>query len=259
MNDIFEKSFTPAGFSEVEWNTRRELALAYRLVDYYGWTAQVYNHISLRIPNTEHILINPFGLMYKEIKPSNLVKIDFDGNKVDDSPYPVNKAGFLIHSAIHKARPDLNCVLHTHHPDTIAVSALKCGFVPIHQESYLFHERIGYHNFEGIVLDESEQARLVASLGATNHTLLLHNHGSITTGVSVASAFVRMYHLIFGCQIQIKAMSTGQELIPVSEDAMIKTRAQFESGESQAGAEVVLPEWPAYLRMMKSLDPDWDN
>ena len=236
-----------------------ELALAYRLVDYYGWTAQVYNHISLRVPGTEHILINAFGLMYDEIKPSNLVKIDLDGNKVDNSPYPVNKAGFLIHSALHKGRADLNCVMHTHEPNTIAVSALKCGFQPLNQESFLFYERIGYHNYEGIVLDEDEQQRLVDAIGDKNHTLLLNNHGSITTGIDVASTFVRMYHLVAGCKVQLKAMATGEKLHFASKDAMIKTRKQFETGESQAGAAVLLPEWPAYHRMMRRIDPNWDK
>ena len=259
MDDIFQKTFTPAGFSEVEWRARVDLALAYRQVDHYGWTSQVYNHISLRIPGTEHILINPFGLNYCEIKASNLVKIDLDGNKIDDSPYPVNKAGFIIHSALHRARSDLNCVLHTHNPDTIAVSALECGFIPLNQEGCIFHERIGYHDFEGIVLDENEQVRLIDAIGDTNHTLLLRNHGSITTGVDAATAFTRMYHLIFACHIQIKAMSTGQKIIQASEDALQKTRNQFETGASQSGAEVLLPEWPAAYRLMKRIDPNWDT
>ena len=139
MEDLFNKKLDSKTYSDIEWKARVDLALAYRLVDYYGWTTQVYNHISLRIPGTDHILINAFGLMYSEIKPSNLVKIDLDGNKVDDSPYPVNKAGFVIHSAIHKARHDLNCVMHTHNPDTQAVSALQCGFIPLMQEAYQFH------------------------------------------------------------------------------------------------------------------------
>ena len=259
MEDLFNKKLDSKTYSDIEWKARVDLALAYRLVDYYGWTTQVYNHISLRIPGTDHILINAFGLMYSEIKPSNLVKIDLDGNKVDDSPYPVNKAGFVIHSAIHKARHDLNCVMHTHNPDTQAVSALKCGFIPLMQEAYQFHERIGYHKFEGIVLDECEQDRLVGEMGTTNHSLMLHNHGVITTGASVAWAFVRMYQLIQGCMVQIKAMSTGEEIIQASKEAMIKTRHQFESGEAQAGAEVRLPEWPAYYRMMKRIDPNWDT
>jgi adducin len=258
--DIFEQSQNSIKCDEIEWEARVELALAYRLVDYYGWNTQVYNHISLRIPNTEHILINAFGLMYDEIKPSNLVKIDLDGNKLDDSPYPINKAGFLIHSCIHKTRNDLNCVMHTHDIDIQAISALKGGFIPLVQEAYQFYERIGYHKYEGIVLDESEQERLVKALGNKNHTLILHNHGVITTGKSVASAFVRMYHLIRGCKVQLKAMAAkGGEIIQVSKNVIIKTREQFESGDSQAGAKVLLPEWPAYYRMMKRIDSNWDQ
>lgn len=259
MSDIFTQPQKFIKYDEVEWRARVDLTLAYRLVDYYGWSTQVYNHISLRIPNTKHILINAFGLMYNEIKPSNLVKIDLDGNKVDDSPYPVNKAGFLIHSAIHKARNDLNCVIHTHNIDTQAVSALKGGFIPLMQEAYQFYERIGYHKYEGIVLDESEQERLVQALGDKNHTLMLHNHGVITTGANVASAFVLMYQLIRGCEVQLKVMASGDEIIQASEDVMIKTRKQFEGGASQAGAEVLLPEWPAYYRMMSRIDSKWNT
>lgn len=259
MEDIFKQKHVPSGYSKEEWEARVDLALCYRMVDYYGWTTQVYNHISLRIPGTEHILINPFGLLYNEIKPSNLVKIDLDGNTVDDSPYPVNKAGFIIHSAIHKARPDVNCVLHTHNPDTQAVSALKSGFIPLMQETYQFYERIGYHHFEGIVLDEGEQDRLVNALGGEKHTLMLHNHGVVTLGENATWAFSRMYQLIQGCMVQLKAMATGDELIQTTTDVMIKTREQFEGGDAQAGAEVRFPEWPAYYRLMSKLDPTWDT
>ncbi len=259
MEDIFEKKFIPTGYSEEEWRARVDLALCYRMVDYYGWTTQVYNHISLRIPNTNQFLINPFGLLYSEIKPSNLVKIDIDGNKVDDSPYPVNKAGFIIHSAIHKARKDLHCVLHTHNPDTQAVSCLKGGFVPLMQEAYQFYGRVGYHDFEGIVLDDSEQERLVNSLGSTNHTLFLRNHGIVTTGANATWAFVRMYNIIQACKVQLKAMASGDEIIQASEEAMLRTREQFEGGEAQAGAEVRHPEWLAYYRLLKKIDPNWDR
>lgn len=259
MEDIFESTVIPHGYSEVEWKARVDLALCYRMVDYYGWTTQVYNHISYRIPGTEHILINAFGFLYSEIKPSNLVKIDLDGNKIDDSPYPINEAGIVIHTAIHKARPELNCVMHTHSLDVQAVSALECGFIPLMQEAYMFYERIGYHDFEGIVLDENEQERLLASMGPTNNTLMLNNHGVVTTGPDVAWAFMRMFQIIQGCKVQLKAMSTGAELIEVSVDAMERTREQFEGGAAQAGAQVRLPEWPAYYRLMKRLDPSWDK
>lgn len=259
MEDIFTKKHIPNGYSKEEWEARLDLALCYRMVDYYGWTTQVYNHISLRIPGTEHILINPFGLLYSEITPSNLVKIDIDGNKVDESPYPVNKAGFVIHSALHKARNDVNCVLHTHNPDTQAVSCLKGGFVPLMQEAYQFYERVAYHNFEGIVLDESEQERLVASLGEKNHTLFLRNHGVITAGSSAAWAFVRMYNIIQACMVQLKAMASGDEIIQANKEAILRTREQFEGGAAQAGAQVRHPEWPAYYRLISKLDPNWDK
>jgi ribulose-5-phosphate 4-epimerase/fuculose-1-phosphate aldolase len=257
MEDIFESTLIPHGYSEVEWKARVDLALCYRMVDYYGWTTQVYNHISYRIPGTEHILINAFGLLYSEIKPSNLIKIDLEGNKLDDSPYPINAAGIVIHTAIHKARPEINCVMHTHNIDVQAVSALKCGFIPLIQEAYMFYERIGYHNFEGIVLDEDEQERLIASMGPTNHTLMLNNHGVITTGPDVAWAFMRMFQIIQGCKVQLKAMAAGDELIKISVDAMKRTREQFEGGAAQAGAQVRLPEWPAYYRLIKRIDPNW--
>lgn len=257
MDDIFNSMVTPAGYSEVEWQARVELALCYRMVDYYGWTTQVYNHISYRIPDTEHLLINAFGLLYSEITPSNLVKIDFDGNKLDNSPFPINEAGNVIHTAIHKGRPDIHCVMHTHNTDLQAVSALECGFIPLFQEAYMFYDRIGYHPFEGIVLDATEQERLVESIGTENHTLMLNNHGVITTGPDVSWAFMRMYQIIQGCEVQLKAMASGGKLLQASDEAMIKTREQFEGGAAQAGAQVRLPEWPAYYRLMNRIDPNW--
>lgn len=257
MKDIFDSITTPAGYSAVEWQARIELALCYRMADYYGWTTQVYNHISYRIPGTEHLLINAFGLLYSEITPSNLVKIDFDGNKLDDSPYPINAAGNVIHTALHKGRSDIHCVMHTHSTDVQAVSALECGFIPLFQEAYMFHDRIGYHPFEGIVLDATEQERLVRSIGEKNHTLMLNNHGVITTGPNVAWAFMRMYQMIQGCQVQLKAMASGGKLLQASDEAMSKTREQFEGGDAQAGAQVRLPEWPAYYRLMNRIDPNW--
>ena len=257
MQDIFETKHTPKGYSKEEWEARVQLALCYRLIDHYGWTAQVYNHITYRIANTEHLLINAFGLMYHEIKPSNLVKIDLDGNVLDDSPYPVNKAGLNIHTAIHKARKDLSCVLHTHDLDAIAVSCLEGGFMPLEQQGYMFYERTAYHKFEGIVLDESEKARLIASLGDKNHTLFLHNHGIITAGHSIEWAFVRMYHLIRACQIQLKVLSTGGKIIQADKEVIRHTREQFEGGAAQAGAVVQLPEWPAYYRLITQKDPSW--
>jgi ribulose-5-phosphate 4-epimerase/fuculose-1-phosphate aldolase len=247
----------PAGCSAVEWRTRVELAAAYRLVHHFGWTTTVYNHITARIPGTEHLLINAFGLAYDEIRASNLVKIDLDGNDVDHSGWPVNRAGYVIHSAIHAARPDLQCVLHTHSPNAVALAATGTRFVPLNQEGCQFHERVGYHPFEGIALDAAEKARLVADLGATNHTLVLWNHGLITTGPSITWAWVRLKEFETAAGVQLRAMAAGVPLKPAPEAVIAHTRQQFEGGDAQAGAKVRHPEWPALLRMLDRVDPSY--
>lgn len=250
-------SVVPHGMSEAEWDTRIDLAASYRLVHYHGWTSQVYNHITARIPDTEEILINPFGLSYDEITPSNLVKIDLEGNKLDDSPYPVNQAGYVIHSAIHKARHDLQCVLHTHSTNSTAICCLEDGFVAMTQTGCMFHERIGYHEYEGIALDLDERERLVADLGPTNHTLLLYNHGIVTCGPTVAHAFTRLYHFEDSAGVQLKAMAAGGTLKRIRPEVIEHTRSQFETGIAKAGADVLLPEWPAYLRLVDRAYPGW--
>lgn len=246
--------------NDIEWETRVDLAATYRLVNYYRWTSQVYNHITARIPGTDELLINPFGHGYDEIRPDNLVKIDINGNKLDDSPYPVNVAGYTIHSAIHAARHDLQCVIHTHSQNATALSALEEGFIPLTQMGCMFHERVGTHEFEGIALDLEERERLVEDLGPTNHTMLLYNHGVIVAGQSIAHAFTRLYHFEDCAGVQLKAMAAvagGATLKRPSEESVVKTREQFESGASQGGAAVLLPEWPAYLRLLDRLDPGW--
>lgn len=248
---------TPAGMSDAEWQTRLELAACYRIVDHYGWTSIVYNHITCRIPGTDHLLINPFGLRYDEMRASDLIKIDIDGNKLSDSNWPVNKAGYLIHSAIHQARPnDLHCVLHTHEAVSQALCATDTPVIPVTQEGCQFHERVGYHDFGGIVLDESEQERLLAALGQHNHTLVLKNHGLITAGPSCTWAVVRHYAFIRNAEVQLRAMATGK-LHPIEEAVMVHTRDQFEGGAAQAGATVRHPEWPALLRLIDRKDPSW--
>lgn len=242
------------GCSPEEWRARVELAAAYRLVHHYDWTAQVYNHITARIPGTEHLLINAFGLSYDEIRASNLVKIDIAGNKVDDSPFPVNQAGYVIHSAIHAARKDVQCVLHTHSPNAVALSATQTDFVPLSQEGCQFYQRVAYHDFEGIALDIDERRRLVADLGPTHHTMLLRNHGLLVTGPSICWAFVRLYQFEIAAGVLLRAMATGAPLLSIPEKVMIRTREQFECGDAQAGALVRHPEWPAALRMLDRID-----
>ncbi|MCY0966383.1 class II aldolase/adducin family protein [Parathalassolituus penaei] len=247
---------TPAGMSEAEWMVRLELAATYRLVDYYGWTAIVYNHISRRIPGTDEFLINPFGMRYDEIRASDLIRIDLDGNALSETDWPINKAGFLIHSTIHRTRPDLHAVLHTHEPISQALASIQSPVVPVTQEGCQFFERVGYHDFEGIVLDGSEGPRIIEALGEEYHTLLLKNHGLITAGPDCIWAFVRHLAFIQNADVQLKAMAAGT-LNPIPEDIMRKTRHQFEGGDAQANAKVRHPEWPALLRLIDKIDDSW--
>ena len=252
---------TPKGMSDNEWHARVDLAAGYRLTHMYGWTSVVYNHITLRIPGTDTFLINAFGLRYDEITASNLVVIDLDGNKVGkDDGWPVNRAGYLIHSAVHQARPDdLHCVMHTHEPFSQSMTALNVDVVPMVQEACQLFERVGYHDFGGIVLDDGEQERLCRSLGTDKHTLVLKNHGLITAGSSVAWAFIRHGVFIRNAEIQLRAMASGGSISKISDDVMRHTRNQFEGGDAQAGAAVRHPEWPAYIRLLDKIDPSWKS
>lgn len=256
FGDAIKIPDTPKGMDDAEWFARLELAACYRLVEHYGWTSIVYNHITLRVPGTNEFLINPFGLRYDEMTASDLVRIDVEGNKISNSPWPVNKAGYLIHSTIHQAREDLHCVIHTHEPISQALAALDVKVIPLTQEGCQFHERVGYHNFEGIVLDGSEGPRIVKALGDQNHTLILKNHGLITAGPDCIWAFVRHHAVIRNCDVQLRAMQAGKlNLIP--DAVMAKTREQFEGGSAQAGAKLRHPEWPALLRLIDQKDPNW--
>jgi ribulose-5-phosphate 4-epimerase/fuculose-1-phosphate aldolase len=246
----------PANMDDTEWQARLELALAYRLVDYYGWTSVVYNHITLQIPGTAHLLINPFGLRYDEVRASDLVKIDLDGNILSATDWPVNLAGYVIHSTIHRARPDLHCVLHTHESMSQSLCATNSKVIPLTQEGCQFYERVGYHDFQGIVLDGSEGPQIIEALGQDNHTLVLHNHGLITAGSNAAWAVIRHYAFIRNAEVQIRAMATGQIKQP-SVQAMERTREQFEGGSAQANAKVRHPEWSAWMRLIDGIDPSW--
>ena len=184
------------------------------------------------------------------------MRIDIDGNQISESDWPVNRAGYLIHSAIHKGRPDLHCVLHTHEPYSQSLCATNSEVIPVTQEGCQFFERVGYHDFEGIVLDGSESTRLLEAMGAENHTLLLRNHGLITAGPDCTWAFIRHLAFIRNAEVQLRAMSTGKlQRIPPS--IMAKTLEQFEGGSAQAGAKNRHPEWPALLRLVDQKDPTW--
>ena len=240
--------------SPEEWAVRVDLAASYRLVSRFGWEDLVFTHISARVPGTDdQFLINPYGVFFDEITASSLVKIDTKGNKVAESPFPVNQAGFVIHSAVHAARHDARCVLHTHTVNGVAVSAQHGGLLPLSQHSMAVLGSLGYHDFEGPATRDDEKPRLVADLG-TNVHLILKNHGLITVGETVAEAFTRMYYLEASCAIQVRAQSGGGELIPVPKDVLDAAyRRQASSQRRSPGALV----WPGLLRRLERTDPSY--
>jgi ribulose-5-phosphate 4-epimerase/fuculose-1-phosphate aldolase len=239
--------------SAEEWQLRVELAACYRLVALYGWTDLVFTHISARVPGPEHhFLINPYGLMFDEITASSLVKVDQQCNKVIDSPFPVNPAGFTIHSCIHEARHDVGCVLHTHSRAGVAVSAQKCGVLPISQQSTFVLGSLAYHGYEGLAVRDEEKPRLQDDLGSNNF-LMLRNHGLLTVGKSVADAFLAMYFFEAVCRIQLDAQAGG-ELIYVNPKILDGvTQAMKVAGAGQ-GANIA---WPALLRKVERADPGY--
>lgn len=240
--------------SAEEWQVRVDLAACYRAVAMHGWDDLVFTHISARVPGgDEHFLINPYGFLFEEITASSLVKVDLDGNKVLDSPDPVNPAGFTIHSAVHAAREDATCVVHTHTRAGIAVSAQADGLLPISQTSLFPYVSLGYHDYEGVALNEDEKPRLVADLG-TNSALILRNHGLLTVGPTIADAFLFMYVLETACQIQIMAQAGGGELVQVPQPVVAGIQAQAEQVTKGLGGALV---WPAILRKLERRDPSF--
>jgi ribulose-5-phosphate 4-epimerase/fuculose-1-phosphate aldolase len=231
-----------------EWAARLELAACYRLIDQYGMTDLIYNHVTARIPGTEHLLINLYGLLYKEITASSLVKIDVEGEIIHkpDTDYGINKSGYVIHGAIHKARPDTKCVLHTHTRAGIAVSAMNCGLLPLSQTSIRFHNHIGYHDFEGPAVDLEERERIVKDLGEHN-ALVMKNHGLLTCGPSVPEAFNLMYQLEQSCRSQVDAMAARTELNVPGENVLAHTAHLYQPGTRRPYGVL---EWPAMLRLL---------
>ncbi|MGH7357136.1 MAG: class II aldolase/adducin family protein [Candidatus Rokuibacteriota bacterium] len=242
--------------SPEEWAVRVDLAAAYRLVSLYGWEDLVFTHISMRVPGTEdQFLINPYGVFFDEITASSLIKIDLDGNKVQDSPFPVNAAGFVIHSAIHGARHDARCVLHTHTLNGVAVSAQRDGLLPLSQHSLFVLTSLGYHAFEGPALNDEEKPRLVADLGDAN-SLILRNHGLLTVGETVPDAFVRMYYLEASCAIQVRAQSGGGDLTHVPKEVIDRGYAAVTTEQRRRGGQGRLV-WPGLLRRLDRRDPSY--
>ena len=241
--------------SAEEWQARTDLAACYRLVALHGMNDLVYNHVTARVPGEEgHFLINAYGYAYEEVTASSLVKIDFDGKVVLDSGtgYGINRAGFVIHSAVHRARHDVGCVIHTHSPAGMAVSALACGLLPLTQNAMFFGE-IGYHDYEGPAVDLDEQARLVRDLG-TGAALVLRNHGLLTAGSTVCEAFVVMHWLEKACQAQLMAMACNAPLNMPAAEVVKLTNDRYKPGQRRNITEL---EWPAMLRMLERRDPSY--
>jgi ribulose-5-phosphate 4-epimerase/fuculose-1-phosphate aldolase len=233
-----------------EWALRCDLAACYRLVALYGWTDLVFTHISARLPGTDHqFLINPYGLLFEEVTASSLIRVDQSGNKLSDSPFIVNRAGFVIHSAIHAAREDVSCVLHTHTRAGVAVSAQQRGVLPISQQSTFVLGSLGYHQYEGVALRDDEKPRLQADLGNATF-LMLRNHGLLTVGRTIADAFLSMYIFETTCQIQIAAQGGGELIVVQTQILDGVAEAARTQTDGLGGAFV----WPALLRKLDRID-----
>ena len=241
-----------------EWQARVDLAACYRLVDLYGMSDMMANHISMRVPGEEGaFLINAYGMMYEEITASSLIKIDVEGNVLSkpdfgDLNYGINKAGYVIHSAVHAARHEVDCVIHTHSWASMAVSALECGLLPITQTAMRFL-KIGYHDYQGVVLDEAEQASLLQDLGQ-GEALILRNHGALVVGRTVGEAFNWMHRLELACRSQLAAMACNSPFVQVPQVVLEETWNNYQPGTRRPYGQM---EWPALLRKLDRLDPSY--
>ena len=246
-----------AGVSPEEWQVRCDLAALYRVVAHFRMTDLIYTHLSMRLPGPEHhFLINQYGVMFHEMRASDLVKIDMDGNILDagmQSGRRVNAAGFCIHSAIHMARPDLACVIHTHTAAGMAVAAQKQGLLPISQHALKFYGKLAYHGYEGVALDLDERERLVADLGP-HSAMILANHGLLCAGRTIPEAFNNIYYLERACQAQVAALSGGCELVIPSAEVCEHTSKQFEGDNDPARYDFM---WESCLRLIENDRPDY--
>ncbi len=235
--------------SAAEWQARVELAARYRLVDLFGMTDLTYNHITARIPESDdHLLINLYGLLYREITASSLVKIDIEGNILakPETEYGINKSGYVIHGAIHRARPDVACVIHTHTRAGMAVASMKCGLLPLTQTAMRFVGHLGYHDYEGPAIDLDERERLVRDLGP-HDAMVMRSHGLLTCGATIQQAFNTMYQLELSCRSQVDAMAARTELIIPSDNVLAHTAHLYQPGTRRPYGVL---EWPAMLRLL---------
>ncbi|WP_231710987.1 class II aldolase/adducin family protein [Xanthobacter dioxanivorans] len=252
-------AFKPHAMDAAEWDARVKLAACYRMVARLGMDDLIYNHISLRVPGHEgQFLLNPYGLLFEEITASSLVKIDIDGRKLDDSPYDINRAAFVIHAAIHKTGHDAACVLHTHSDASVAVSGQEEGLLPLSQFAMRFYRRQAFHDYEGVAIDLDEQARLVADLGP-HKVMLMRNHGILTIGRTPGEAFMLLYYFERAARIQLDmqaACASGIKLVLPPHEVCEKAARQF----WELQGDILVPgerEWPALMRQLDRADPGY--
>lgn len=246
--------------SEAEWETRVNLAACYRLVDSFGWSDLLGTHISARVPGEENaFLINPYGLLFDEITASSLVKVDEEGEILSPTDYHINPAGFVIHSAIHMAKPELECALHTHTQAGTAVATAKAGLKPLTQHAMAIIAHVGYHGYEGIATDLNERERLVADLGDAN-ILFLRNHGLLTVGRTIAEAFVWMYRAERACRMQVAIQQTGEESVEIPAEVQeVTIQRNIKANSPEGHRPIGVFEWPALLRRLDRQDQSYRN
>jgi ribulose-5-phosphate 4-epimerase/fuculose-1-phosphate aldolase len=243
--------------AQTERELRVQLAACYRIFDYMGWSEMIYNHITIKVPGDEHhFLINPYGLHYKEVTASNLVKVDIEGNIVEDTEYRVNPAGIVIHTAIHAARPDVQCIAHTHTNAGMAVACTQEGLRTDNFYSALLHNQIAYHDFEGITVNEDEKPRLIANLGDKS-LMILRNHGLLAGGRTIPEAFQNLWAMERACQVQVTTDSTGRPNIPVGPEILAKSE-QLMAMQAMGGPSGEL-EFKAFTRLIEKIDPSYKD
>jgi ribulose-5-phosphate 4-epimerase/fuculose-1-phosphate aldolase len=243
--------------TQQEQDLRIQLAACYRIFDYLGWGELIFNHITVKIPGDEHhFLINPYGLHYSEVKASNLVKVDIEGNIIGESEYRVNPAGIVIHTAIHAARPDVHCIAHTHTTEGMAVACNPEGLRTDNFYSALLHNRIAYHDFEGITVEDDEKPRLINNLG-DKRLAILRNHGLLTCGRSIPEAFVNLWTLQRACEVQVATDATGRGSIPVGEHILNKGEKLM--AKQSSGHPAGELEFNAMVRLIEKADPSYKD
>lgn len=254
MATTVQKACSRSDMTEEEWQARVELAALYRLTAYFGWDQVIYNHISVRVPGEpDAFLVNPFGIMFDEMRASDLAKVYADGTAVGGKGYGVNEAGFFLHSVIHEARPDINCVMHFHSIEVAAVANHPQGLLPLCQEAMLNFATLSYHEFGGILVNDDERDSLVADLGASN-IMLLRNHGVVTAGASTPAAFNRAFNIDKACKIQVASLAQGvAPVLPSQEivDSVVQTYARL------SGPDLGRLEFDALMRKLDRLDPSY--